>query len=72
MKTKCHKVDFGVIAGVLDGINNYLFNFTQSAEEGGKYSRDIFMYTKQALLSNTDDITRYAMPKGFQFTVLII
>jgi hypothetical protein len=64
MNNKNKKPDFGVIAGALEGLNNYLFNFTQSADEGSKHSREIFNFAKQALLSNTDDITRYAMPRG--------
>lgn len=64
METKCHKPDLNVIAGTLEGLNNYLFNFTQSAEEKSKESVKIFHYTKQALLSNADDLNRYAMPRG--------
>ena len=67
MTNKCHKADLSVIAGTLDGLNNYLFNFTQSAEEGSIYSKDIFNYTKQALLSNSDDLNRYAMPRGILY-----
>jgi hypothetical protein len=64
---KSNKPDLNVIAGSLEGLNNYLFNFTQSAEEGSEHAKYIFNYTKQALLVNTDDVNRYAMPRGFFF-----
>ena len=64
MTGKFQKPDFNVIAGTLEGLNNYLYNFTQSAEENSEFSRSIFDYTKRALLSNSDDINRYAMPRG--------
>lgn len=67
MTKKFHKPDLNVIAGALEGLNNYLYNFTQSADEGGEFSKTLFNYTKQALLNNADDINRYAMPKGFYF-----
>jgi DNA-dependent protein kinase catalytic subunit len=66
MSTKCHKPDLNVISGALEGINNYLYNFTQSAQESSEHSWDIFNYTKQALLSNhnIDELNRYAMPRA--------
>lgn len=68
MNTKAQKHDFNVIAGTLEGLNNYLYNFTQSAEEQSEHSLSIFEYTKQALLNNVDDVTRYAMPRGIKIT----
>lgn len=67
MNTKHHKADLNVIAGALEGINNYLYNFTQSTEEKSVHSVTIFEYMKRALLSSPEDLTRYAMPKGFLF-----
>lgn len=64
MTNKFRKPDFNVIAGALEGLCNFLFNFTQSAEEDREQSFSIFDYTKQALLNNSEDIARYAMPKA--------
>ena len=65
MKTKSQKgPDFSAIAGALEGINNYLYNFTQSAEENSEYAWEIFDCTRKALLANTEELTRYAMPRG--------
>ncbi len=64
MTSKFRKPDYNVIAGALEGLNNCLYNFAQSAEESHQEAFAIFDYTKQALLTNTDDITRYAMPKA--------
>ena len=61
---KEQKHDFNVIAGALEGINSYLYNFTHSVQEDRENSLVIFEFTKQALLTNVDDITRFAMPKG--------
>ena len=62
MNTKCHKPDLNIIAGALDGLNHYLYHFHVS--ESDNYAKSIFGYAKQALMSNADDINRYAMPKG--------
>lgn len=59
-----NKPDLNVIAGALEGLNFYLYNFTHSAEEGGEYTKSIFDYAKQALLASADDLSRYAMPKA--------
>lgn len=66
------KPDLNVIAGALEGLNNYLYNFTHSAEEGSEYAKNIFEYTKQALLSSIDDLNRYAMPKGWDMVHLFM
>lgn len=63
-QVKASKPDFNVIAGALEAINQYLYNFTQSAEEGSKNSREIFKFAKLALTSNNEDLTRYAMPRA--------
>jgi hypothetical protein len=64
METKGRKPDFNIIAGTLEGLNHYLNNFTQSAQEGAKYSYNIYKYCRDALVENTSDLTRFAMPKG--------
>lgn len=64
MSSKFHKPDLNVIAGTLEGLNNYMYNYTQSADDNDGCISSIFNYTKQALLSNSDDISRYAMPKA--------
>jgi hypothetical protein len=58
------KPDLNVIAGALDGLNHYLYNFSPSESEDKKYAKNIFEYAKKALLGDTDDINRYAMPRG--------
>jgi hypothetical protein len=63
-KDTSKKPDLAVIAGVLEGLNYYLHNFTHSAREGAKYAYNIFKYCRDALLENVTDICRYAMPKG--------
>jgi hypothetical protein len=65
MSSKHHSPDMNIIAGTIDGLNNYLFNFTQSVEQGSEYASDIYTYSKKALLNSTDDLNRYAVPKGF-------
>ncbi len=57
-----NKPELNVIAGALDGLTHYLFHFTQS--ENAKESKEIFDYIYKALLNNSDDVTRYAMPKA--------
>lgn len=64
METKGRKPEFVVIAGILEGLNYYLNNFTHSAQEGAKYSFNIYKYCRDALLENTSDLNRYTMPKG--------
>ncbi len=63
-KDKSKKPDLAIIAGVLEGLNYYLHNFTHSASEGAKHAYSIFKYCKDALLENANDVSRYAMPKG--------
>lgn len=53
-----------MIAGALDGLNHYLTNFSTSESEDKKSAKSIFDYAKKALLGDTDDINRYAMPRG--------
>lgn len=74
MEVKGHKPDFAVIAGTLEGLNNYLNNFTHSAQEGAKYAFNIYKYCKDALLENVSEmqLKRYAMPKGRVHLHLII
>ena len=64
MTNKFRKPDFNIIAGALEGLCNFLYNFTQSSDEDREQSFAIFDYTKQALLNNSEDIARYAMPKA--------
>ena len=65
MKTKSQKgPDFSAMAGALEGINIYLYNFMLSAEENGQYAWEIFDCTRKALLANSEDVSRYAMPRG--------
>jgi len=64
MNNKFRKPDYNLIAGALEGINNFLSSFNQFGEYGNQDAFAIFDYTKQALLTNTDDLTRYAMPKA--------
>ena len=67
MTSKFQKRELNVIAGAIEGINHYLYIFTESAEENSENSWSIFDYTKQALLSNSEDVTRYAVPRGGLF-----
>lgn len=53
-----------VIAGALEGLNFYLYNFTHSAEEHAENAKSIFDYMQLALLNSVDEVTRFAMPKG--------
>lgn len=64
MSTKNLKPDLQAIAGALEGLNNYLYNFTQSVSDGSKYANDIFNFTKQALLSNTEVLSKFPVPTG--------
>lgn len=51
-----------LIAGSLDGLNSYLHNFSTSGNENN--SQIIFNFIKLALLSSSDDLNRYAVPKS--------
>ena len=64
MKSKNHTPELNVIAGALEGINHFLYNFTQSAEENSEFSWAIFDFSRQALLANSQDVSRYAVPRG--------
>lgn len=70
--SKKEKHDFNVIAGSLEGLNYYLYNFTHSAEEGSEHSKNIFEFTKQALMSTVTDLTRYAVPKGSYHIIILL
>ena len=53
-----------MISGALEGLNHYLNQFQPSEHGDTINTKIIFDYTKKALLSDTDDINRYAMPRG--------
>ncbi|CAF0899355.1 unnamed protein product [Brachionus calyciflorus] len=61
MTTKNHKPDFNVIAGAIESLNNYLYNFSPS--EKSDYSKVMFDYIKRALV-NSEELNRYAVPKA--------
>jgi DNA-dependent protein kinase catalytic subunit len=63
MDAKLHKADLNIITGAIEGLNHYLYNFTQSAEEGSSYAKNIFDYVKKSL-SKKDDLKYYSVPKG--------
>ncbi|XP_076075287.1 DNA-dependent protein kinase catalytic subunit-like [Mytilus galloprovincialis] len=62
MTSKTKKAELTIISGCLEGLRACLVNFTQSADEGSKYSYDIFKYTRMAI-SNME-IARYDVPKA--------
>ncbi len=61
-----------VIAGALEGLNHYLTNFSTSESEDKKSAKSIFDYAKKALLGDTEDINRYAMPRGESHNISFI
>ena len=63
MNSKFRKPEFNVIAGTLEGLNNYMYNYTQSTDDNDGCIKNIFSYLKQALLNNSSDISRYSIPK---------
>ncbi|BFZ03143.1 hypothetical protein BsWGS_06182 [Bradybaena similaris] len=63
MDSKAKKVEQSIIAGCLEGLTAFLLNFTQSAEEGSKYSYEIFKYARKAIDPNTN-LAKYEVPKA--------
>jgi hypothetical protein len=63
MTTRNHQSDYILIAGSLEALNSYLYNF-EASEDKGETSNDIYQYMKQSLFSNIESVTRYALPKA--------
>lgn len=63
MTSKTKKPDMPVIAGCLRGLTSYLTNFTQSVEEGSRYAKDIYSYTRKAIEPQVS-LSRYEVPKA--------
>ncbi|XP_067044034.1 DNA-dependent protein kinase catalytic subunit-like isoform X2 [Acropora muricata] len=63
MMSKTKKPDMPVIAGCLRGLASYLTNFTQSVEEGSKYSREIYCYARKAIDPQVN-LNRYDVPRA--------
>ncbi|XP_077979786.1 DNA-dependent protein kinase catalytic subunit-like [Glandiceps talaboti] len=62
MTSKTKQPDFLVIAGCLMGLSHYLVHFTQSVEEGAKYSYDIYKYSRMTI--SKQDYTRFDVPRA--------
>ncbi|XP_074649158.1 DNA-dependent protein kinase catalytic subunit-like [Tubulanus polymorphus] len=56
--TSSKKPDMPIITGCFRGLTSLLVNFTQSVDEGSKYSYDIFNYTRKAINPQIQ-ITKY-------------
>ncbi|XP_035828316.1 DNA-dependent protein kinase catalytic subunit [Aplysia californica] len=63
MTSKTKKPELAIISGCLEGLTAFMLNFTHSAEEGSKYSYEIFKYMRMAIDPNIEH-TRYDMPKA--------
>ncbi|RNA36044.1 DNA-dependent kinase catalytic subunit-like [Brachionus plicatilis] len=62
INAKFRKSDLSLIAGALDGLNSYLNNF--SVSETSDHLRAVFNFIKLSLLSSSEDLSRYAVPKS--------
>ncbi|XP_053322155.1 DNA-dependent protein kinase catalytic subunit [Spea bombifrons] len=63
MTSSTREPKFAVVAGCLRGLSALLVNFTKSAEEDAKTSKEIFEYTMKAI-SPKVDLKRYAVPSA--------
>ncbi|KAL4240201.1 hypothetical protein ACF0H5_000995 [Mactra antiquata] len=63
MNSKTRKPELSMISGCIEGLNCTLMNFTESAEEGSKYSYEIYKYTRNSI-DPTVELTRYDMPRA--------
>ncbi|GFR68847.1 DNA-dependent protein kinase catalytic subunit-like [Elysia marginata] len=63
MTAKTKKAELPVIAGCLEGLTAFMVNFTQSIQEGSKYSYEIFKYARMAIDPNIS-YTRYDVPRA--------
>ncbi|XP_068717854.1 DNA-dependent protein kinase catalytic subunit-like isoform X1 [Montipora capricornis] len=63
MMSRTKKPDMPVIAGCLHGLTRYLTNFTQSVEEGSKYSQDIYNYARKSIDPQVS-WSRYEVPRA--------